>query len=133
MKSRIVPLMRKEALHIRRDPRSLYLAVGLPVIMLLLFGETLSHTRLTVIRPALVAVLLRYATGAISVALLLWALHPAGLLRQVLIVYALLPPAVTNVVLCQRAGRDAEAVASAVLLGTLVAVPLLPLLLAGLR
>ena len=42
MKSRIVPLMRKEALHIRRDPRSLYLAVGLPVIMLLLFGYAIT-------------------------------------------------------------------------------------------
>jgi ABC-2 type transport system permease protein len=34
--------MRKEALHIRRDPRSLYLAVGLPVIMLLLFGYAIT-------------------------------------------------------------------------------------------
>lgn len=42
MKSRIVPLMRKEAIHIRRDPRSLYLAIGLPVIMLLLFGYAIT-------------------------------------------------------------------------------------------
>jgi len=38
MTKRIPALIRKEALHIRRDPRSLYLAVGLPVLLLLLFG-----------------------------------------------------------------------------------------------
>jgi ABC-2 type transport system permease protein len=42
MSRRICPLMRKEALHIRRDPRSLYLAIGLPVIMLLLFGYAIT-------------------------------------------------------------------------------------------
>jgi ABC-2 type transport system permease protein len=42
MKSRITALMRKEAIHIRRDPRSLYLAIGLPVIMLLLFGYAIT-------------------------------------------------------------------------------------------
>jgi ABC-2 type transport system permease protein len=42
MRRRVLALMRKEALHIRRDPRSLYLAVGLPVIMLLLFGYAIT-------------------------------------------------------------------------------------------
>jgi ABC-2 type transport system permease protein len=32
----------KEALHIRRDPRSLYLALGMPVVMLFLFGYGVS-------------------------------------------------------------------------------------------
>jgi len=32
----------KEALHIARDPRSLYLALGMPVVMLLLFGYGVS-------------------------------------------------------------------------------------------
>ena len=38
MKSRIVPLLKKETLHILRDPRSLYLALGLPMMLLILFG-----------------------------------------------------------------------------------------------
>jgi len=38
MKSRIIPLLKKETLHILRDPRSLYLALGLPIILLILFG-----------------------------------------------------------------------------------------------
>ncbi|MFC2166349.1 ABC transporter permease [Acidobacteriota bacterium] len=37
-RSRIFPLLKKETLHILRDPRSLYLALGLPMIMLILFG-----------------------------------------------------------------------------------------------
>jgi ABC-2 type transport system permease protein len=35
---RVGALAAKEALHIRRDPRTLYLALGMPVVMLLLFG-----------------------------------------------------------------------------------------------
>jgi len=53
MANRILPLMRKENLHILRDPRSLYLAIGLPVIMVILFGYAItldvSHVHLGII------------------------------------------------------------------------------------
>jgi ABC-2 type transport system permease protein len=39
---RIGPLARKEAIHIRRDPRSLYLAIGLPIFMIVLFGYAIT-------------------------------------------------------------------------------------------
>ena len=39
---RLWAVARKEALHIRRDPRSLGLAVGIPMLMLLLFGYALT-------------------------------------------------------------------------------------------
>jgi ABC-2 type transport system permease protein len=39
---RIGAMASKETLHIRRDPRTLYLALGMPVVMLLLFGYGLS-------------------------------------------------------------------------------------------
>ncbi len=39
---RIGALAAKEATHIRRDPRTLYLALGMPVVMLLLFGYGVS-------------------------------------------------------------------------------------------
>ncbi len=39
---RIGALAAKEAVHIRRDPRTLYLALGMPVVMLLLFGYGVS-------------------------------------------------------------------------------------------
>ncbi len=53
MANRILPLMRKENLHILRDPRSLYLAIGLPVILVILFGYAItmnvSHIHLGII------------------------------------------------------------------------------------
>ena len=39
---RLWAIARKEALHIRRDPRSLGLAVGVPLLMLLAFGYALT-------------------------------------------------------------------------------------------
>jgi ABC-2 type transport system permease protein len=35
---RILAIARKEVLHVVRDPRSLYLALGMPVVLLILFG-----------------------------------------------------------------------------------------------
>lgn len=35
-------IARKEALHIRRDPRSLLLAIGIPMLMIMLFGYALT-------------------------------------------------------------------------------------------
>ena len=42
MKSRALPLIKKETLHIWRDPRSLYLALGLPIVLLILFGYAIT-------------------------------------------------------------------------------------------
>ncbi|MFI5337307.1 MAG: ABC transporter permease [Opitutales bacterium] len=39
---RLWAVARKESLHIRRDPRSLILAVGIPMLMLLMFGYALT-------------------------------------------------------------------------------------------
>lgn len=39
---RLWAVARKEALHIRRDPRSLILAIGIPMFMLVMFGEALT-------------------------------------------------------------------------------------------
>jgi len=43
MMRRIPPLARKEALHIRRDPRSLFLAIGLPIILVLIFSYAINY------------------------------------------------------------------------------------------
>ncbi|MEW6231180.1 MAG: ABC transporter permease [Chloroflexota bacterium] len=42
MNSRIIPIMRKEFIHIRRDPRTLALVFLMPVVQLFLFGYALS-------------------------------------------------------------------------------------------
>jgi ABC-2 type transport system permease protein len=39
---RLSAVARKEALHIRRDPRSLILAIGIPMLMIVLFGYALT-------------------------------------------------------------------------------------------
>ena len=98
-------------------------------LMLVLFGDALARTRMT--RPAVTAgaVLLRYASGALALWLTLTLLRPEGMLRSVLTLYALLPSAVVNVVLTQRADRDAAAVASAILGTTVVALFLIPWIL----
>ena len=39
---RLWAVARKEAIHIRRDPRSLGLSIGIPMLMLLMFGYALT-------------------------------------------------------------------------------------------
>jgi len=98
-------------------------------LVLVLFGDSLARTRMTALRPAVVAVAARYLSGGAAIALTLWWLKPEGLLRQVLMLYAFLPAAMVNVILTQKAGRDETAVASAVLLGTLASLVVIPAIL----
>lgn len=107
-------------------------AAAIPV-MLFLFGDALARARLTSTREAVFATVLRYASGAAGLILTLTLLNPEGMLRKVLILYALLPPAVVNVVLTQKAGRDSQAVASTVLLASLAGILILPVVLALIR
>ncbi len=102
-------------------------------VMLFLLGDSLARARLTSVREAALATFLRYASGAAGLLLTLVLLRPEGMLRKVLILYALLPSAVVNVVLTQKAGRDAQSVASTVLLASIASVLILPALLALVR
>jgi hypothetical protein len=102
-------------------------------LMLVLFGDSLARARFSAIRPALVVTAARYVGGAAALLVTLSLLKPTGLLRTVLVLYALLPPAMINVVLVRNAGRDDEGVAGAVLLGTLLALVVIPLILALVR
>lgn len=43
MTRRVLTLARKEALHIRRDPRSLFLAIGLPLVLVVIFGYAINY------------------------------------------------------------------------------------------
>jgi ABC-2 type transport system permease protein len=42
---RVFAIAAKEATHVRRDPRSLYLALGMPLVMILLFGFGVTFDR----------------------------------------------------------------------------------------
>jgi malate permease and related proteins len=99
-------------------------------LMLVVFGDSLARTRLSAVRPAVTMVAARYLGGAMALLLTLPLLKPTGLLRTVLVLYALLPPAMINVVLVRNSGGDDEGVAGAVLLGTLLALLVIPLILA---
>ncbi|MCA9726614.1 MAG: AEC family transporter [Candidatus Eisenbacteria bacterium] len=102
-------------------------------MMLVLLGESLSRIGLSSLREAVVVLIVRYGSGLLALwATLAW-IRPEGELRRVLIVYALLPAAVINLVLARRVGRPSDGVASAVLLTTLASAILLPFLLAHLR
>ena len=104
-------------------------AAGAVPIMLILFGDSLARTHPRALRLALPAVAVRYLTGLIALVLTLTFLRPTGLLRPILILYALLPPAMVNVILVRNANRDEQATAAAVLIGTLLAVGILPAVL----
>jgi malate permease and related proteins len=104
-------------------------AAGLPLV-LFLFGDSLARTKLTTVRPALVALLARYLSGAAAIALTLLLFKPTGMLRVVLVLYAFLPGAMLNAMLTQKAGRDEAAVSSAILLGTITSLVVLPAILA---
>jgi len=43
MTRRVLPIARKEALHILRDPRSLFMAIGLPIVLVLIFGYAINY------------------------------------------------------------------------------------------
>lgn len=98
-------------------------------LMLVLFGFSLARTRMTAMKVGLAGTLLRYLSGGVALVITLALLRPEGMLRKILILYALLPPAVVNVVLAQKTNRDAEAVASTVLIATVVSILLLPIVL----
>lgn len=102
-------------------------------LMLVLFGDSLARARLSAVRPALMITAARYIGGAVALLITLPLLKPTGLLRTVLVLYALLPPAMINVVLVRNAGRDDEGVAGGVLMGTLLAIVVIPLILAFVR
>lgn len=110
------------------------LAAGAAVpLMLVLFGDSLARARLSALRPAVAITLARYAGGLVALLIVLPLLKPTGLLRTVLVLYALLPPAMVNVVLVRNAGRDDEGVAGAVMLGTILGLGIIPVILALVR
>ncbi|MBD3337267.1 MAG: hypothetical protein GF355_17280 [Candidatus Eisenbacteria bacterium] len=94
--------------------------------MLVILGQTLAGIRVQDLRLALVGVGLRYLLGFAGALLAVIVLGLDGLLRQIILFYGVLPSAVVNVVLARRYDRDADLVATMVLLTTLVAVVLLP-------
>jgi predicted permease len=108
-------------------------AQGAIPAMLIILGQTLAGVRMREVRSSLVAVLFRYLFGFIGGVVAVTVLGLTGLLRDIVLFYSLLPTAVVTSVLARRYNRDSELVATTVLLTTLVAVVVLPLVLVAIK
>jgi len=103
--------------------------VAIP-LMILNLGIQLRLLRVSDVRHALVAVGIRMGGGFIIAAIFVTVLGVTGVARNIIFLDSLMPPAVFNVVLAQKYGANPDAVASAIVLGTLLSVVVTPVYLA---
>ena len=99
-------------------------------LMLFALGARLTEADLTHWRAGLIGALLRPIAGLVLVLPLLWLLPLPGDLPALLILFALLPPAVLNYMFAERYGQQPEVVAAIVIWGNLASLLVIPLTLA---
>lgn len=102
--------------------------LGQIAIPLMLFGlgVRLSEGRITQVVMALRINLIYLAVGAVSLPLIVWMLPLTPEWTRMIILSALLPPAVLNYLLTEQYNLDAQAVASIVLFGNVLSVVTIP-------
>ncbi len=100
-------------------------------LMLLTLGMTLRTLRVTALRDAVVVATCRMGLGLLAGVLFVNLFDVQGITRQVLLIESVLPPAVINVIFSRDHDAATSTVASAIVLGTLLSVVVLPLVLAG--
>lgn len=98
-------------------------------LMLLTLGMSLRTLRVTHVRDALLTAGARSLLGFGAALLVVAVLGLSGTPRAVLLIESCLPPAVINVLFARNHGAAPEAVASAIVLGTLASLIVLPLVL----
>ena len=99
-------------------------------LMLFSLGARLTEADFTHWRAGLIGALLRPAAGIVLVLPLLWLLPLDGDLPALLILFAMLPPAVLNYMFAERYGQQPEIVAAIVIWGNLASLLVIPLTLA---
>ena len=99
-------------------------------LMLFALGARLTEADLTHWRAGLIGALLRPIAGLVLALPLLWLLPLPGDLPALLILFALLPPAVLNYMFAERYGQQPEIVAAIVIWGNLASLLVIPLTLA---
>lgn len=99
-------------------------------LMLFSLGVRLAHGRIAQAGLALKVNLLYLLAGAIAAALVVLVLPLSSEWQRMLILSALLPPAVLNYLLCEHYGVEPDQVASVVLLGNLLSILVIPLVIA---
>jgi len=100
-------------------------------LMLFSLGARLTEADLSHWRAGLIGALLRPAAGLLLVWPLLWLLPMEGDLPALLILFAMLPPAVLNYMFAERYGQQPEIVAAIVIWGNLASLLVIPLTLAA--
>lgn len=99
-------------------------------LMLINLGVQLRALRVTDVRHAIVGVGIRIGGGLACALVYVWLVGVTGVNRQVLLLSAIMPAAVINVVIAQRYNTSPALVASTIVLGTACSVVTIPLLLA---
>ncbi|GAA5166510.1 AEC family transporter [Viridibacterium curvum] len=99
-------------------------------LMLFSLGVRMTDIRLEGWRVGLIGGLARPAIGGALAGAIAWALGLHGLQAALLIIYGALPPAVMNYLFAERYNQEPDKVASIVLIGNLLAVVVLPVVLA---
>ena len=98
-------------------------------LMLLNLGVQLRTLHVTDVRHSLVGVAIRMGGGFVFGLLFVFLFHIGGVNRNVLLLDAIMPPAVINIVMAQRYDAHPALVASTIVLGTLLSMLAIPVLL----
>ncbi|CAM5537782.1 AEC family transporter [Eoetvoesiella caeni] len=96
-------------------------------LMLFSLGVRMSRDRLAGIGPALRINLLYLLVAALTLPLVLWLLPLTPEWARLVVLSAMLPPAVLNYLLCEQYNVEPRTVANVVLLGNLISVLTIPL------
>ena len=110
------------------EPIEMLGAMAIP-LMLLNLGAQLRTLEITDLRHSLVVVAIRMGGGVACAALFVTLFDVTGIDRQVLLLNSIMPAAVINVVIAQRYDANPAAVASAIVLSTLLSLLTIPAIL----
>ena len=103
--------------------------VSVPLLLFSL-GVRVADSSLSAVRVGIAGAIARPAIGLAIMASFAWALDIEGLPRAMLLLFGALPPAVLNYVFAERYNQEPGTVASIVLIGNMLAVAIIPLVLA---
>lgn len=98
-------------------------------MMLFSLGVRIAQDKITQVGFALRINLLYLATGALCAPLIIWLLPLTAEWSRLILLSALLPPAVLNFLLCEHYKASPQAVASIVLLGNILSVITIPVVI----
>ena len=111
-----------------REPIEMLGEMAIP-LMLLNLGIQLRLLQVTDLRHSVASVVIRMGGGLAFTLLFVGLFDATGVERKVLLLAAVMPAAVANVVIAQRYGSEATLVASSIVLGTLVSILGIPAML----